>query len=98
MCAKHAKRKAPAVPRRGIYPWLRLAVAVAVLAGLMFVIAPWGLRLPGYRQMDRFIATHAIRATAVYYTDLEEFARAESAIRDGMRYAPDQYFNVKNRP
>ena len=51
-------------------------------------VAPLGLRLPGYRQMDLFIAENDLKATAIYYTDLEEFTRAERSIRDGMRFAP----------
>lgn len=73
---------------RGLTAWLRLGAMLLILAGLVFIAGPLGLRLPGYRQMARFIASRDLKATAIYYTDLEEFAGAESAIRDSLRFAP----------
>jgi hypothetical protein len=76
------------VQGRGLGPWLRLGMLAALLAFAMGVLGPLGLRLPGYREMDRFIADNDLKATAIYYTDLPEFARAERAIRDQLRYVP----------
>jgi len=69
-------------------PWLRLTMLTALLVFAMGVLGPLGLRLPGYCEMDRFIAENGLKATAIYYTDLPEFARAEQVIRDGMRFGP----------
>jgi hypothetical protein len=79
--------KVPAA-RRGLIAWLCLLFLTALLLFLIIYVAPLGLRLPGYRQMDLFIAENDLKATAIYYTDLEEFTRAERSIRDGMRFAP----------
>ena len=87
MTANHPTQKAPA-ESRGLSPWLRLAALTALLGVLMFVVAPLGLKLPGYRQMDRFIRETDLKATAIYYTDIEAFARAETALRDGLRFSP----------
>jgi len=69
---------------------LQLIVLTALLAVFMCVLAPLGLRLPGYCEMDRFITDTGLKATAIYYTDLPvpEFAQAEQIIKDGMRFAP----------
>ena len=90
MQTNKAHSKAPASESRGLSPWLKLALAIAVVGVLMFIIGPQGLRLPGFRQIDALIAGRDLKATAIYYTDLEEFAKAESALRDAMTYAPDE--------
>lgn len=87
MLSNHSKNKAPA-PGRGRHAWLRLVLLTMLLLFTMLVLGPLGLRLPGYRQMDQFIADNNLKATAIYYTDLEEFAQAEKALRDGLRFAP----------
>jgi hypothetical protein len=79
--------EAPA-PGRGLLPWLALFALTALLTLIIRYVAPLGLRLPGYRQMDRFIADNDLKATAIYYSDLEEFAREQGAVRDSLRYAP----------
>ena len=78
---------------RGLHPWLRLGLFLALLGFLVFIVGPLGLKLPGYRQMDRFIVDNDLKATAIYYTDIEEFARAESSLRDGLRFSPADRFD-----
>lgn len=87
MLSNTPKRKAPATGR-GRNAWLHLALLVTLLIFIMMVLGPLGLRLPGFRQMDRFVTDNNLKATAIYYTDLEEFAQAEKALRDGLRFGP----------
>lgn len=89
MTSNLLKKKAPAAGR-GRYAWLRLALLAALLVFAMMVLGPLGLRLPGFRQMDRFVTDNNLKATAIYYTDIEEFAQSEKAIRDGLRFAPSR--------
>ncbi|MFH1980821.1 MAG: hypothetical protein ABIL58_03150 [Pseudomonadota bacterium] len=92
MLPKRQPSQAPA-DCRGLSPWLRLGFSMAVLFFVVTVLGPLGLRLPGYRQMGRFIAENNLKATAIYYTDLEEFARSESMLRDGFSFAPADRFS-----
>ena len=65
-----------------------LAAWVGALLFFMLVLAPLGWRLPGIFQMAALIETRGIRATAIYYTDIDEFFRAESDLHNRMQYSP----------
>ena len=70
--------------------WLKLAASIAVLALLVFGVAPLGLKLPGLNQISRFARSHDIKVTAIYYTDIEEFAQAEADLRSRLEYSPSK--------
>gem|GEM_PF-1296924 len=77
----------PAGPSRGLKAWLGLALGLAVLAGLMFLAGPLGLSLPGYKPMAALIDERGLRSNAIYYTDIEEFAEAEAALRSRLEWS-----------
>lgn len=70
-----------------IIAWLKFAASVGILALLVFGLAPLGLKLPGLAQISRFARNHDIKVTAIYYTDIEEFAQAEADLRNRLEYA-----------
>lgn len=71
-----------------LHGWFGLLAGLAVILVVMFVIGPLVLKLPGYREMSRFIEAEGIRSTAIYYTDIEAFANAEFALRQRLVYGP----------
>ena len=78
----------PFRPAGRIIPWLKLGLGIATILAVMFGIGPIVLQLPCYGEMNRFIESENIRATAIYYTDLETFRDAEFALRQNMEYGP----------
>ena len=83
-------RQGPERPCRGSGPWLKLAAGVGIILLFMLLVGPVGLRLPGYSEMARLVDEQNIRANAIYYTDLEEFARSDAAVKDSLTYPPTQ--------
>lgn len=82
---------------RGPGPWLKLAAGLVIILLFMLLIGPIGLKLPGYSEMARLVDEQNIRANAIYYTDLEEFARADAAVKDSLAYPPMEN-RVRMRP
>jgi len=80
----------PANSPAGAYAWLRLFVGLALVVFFMFVIAPLGDRLPGFDSMFRSIEQKNIKATALYYTDIDEFADAAVSMRNSLTYPPQE--------
>ena len=73
--------------RSGVFrPWLRLMVGIGVILFFMFVAGPWFQKLPGFVKMAAFIEKEGIRSTAIYYTDIKEFAEAEATLRNNFGY------------
>ncbi len=75
-------------PPGGLWAWVRLLLALAAVLVFMFVIAPAGLKLPGFQSMSALIAEKNIRATALYYTDIDEFGEAAATLRNNREYTP----------
>ena len=73
---------------RGYKPWLKLLVGMALIFLFMFVIAPLGKKVPGVGSMSRFIDERNLRATALYYAEIDEFGGATATLRDHLEYAP----------
>jgi len=71
---------------RGIKPWLKLAAGVGVILLYMYWAGPILLKFSGLEGLAQTIEVENIRATAIYYTDLDHFARAEAALRDHMAF------------
>ena len=78
----------PSRPAARIVPWLKLGLGIAAILFVMFGIGPSVLQLPWYGEMNRFIESENIRATAIYYTDLDTFRDAEFALRLSLEYGP----------
>ncbi len=66
--------------------WLRLALSLAALWFMVFVAAPLIEKIPAVDTMHTFIEERDIEAAALYYTEVEEFADAESHIRDAVAF------------
>lgn len=74
----------------GAYAWVKLLFGLALVVFFMFVIAPLGDHLPGFDSMFRSIEQKNIKATALYYTDIDEFADAAVSIRNSLAYPPQE--------
>jgi hypothetical protein len=72
-------------------PWegcLKLAAALAGLILFVTVIGPGILDLPFYRPVVQFVQENDINVNAYYYTEIEEFAEADFAMRANFTYGP----------
>ncbi len=78
----------PSGPPGGAYAWLKLLIGVGVVVLFMFVIAPLGDRLPGFGSAFKFIEDRNLKATALYYTDIDEFGEAAVTLRNNREYTP----------
>lgn len=65
-----------------------LFFGIAVILFFMFGIAPWMERLPGIRPVVNLIIEREIDASALYYTDIEEFSDAAVYMANTMDYPP----------
>lgn len=68
----------------------RWGLLLAWIAGIwcfVYMVAPLARQIGPVRTLTNFIRVHDIDATAYYYTEVEEFAIAEHAVRDTMTYA-----------
>jgi hypothetical protein len=74
--------------RASLGAWLRLLLGVLAIIIFMFIIAPAGLKIPGLESMSALIAEKNLRATALYYTDIDEFGEAAVTLRNNQEYTP----------
>jgi len=77
----------------GLLPWLKLAAGVGLILLFMYGAGPVLLKFSGLEGLAQTIEVENIRATAIYYTDLDHFARAEAALRDHMEFPPSNGVN-----
>ena len=78
-------------PAGGIARLKSWAILVAViLATFLFltVLGPMGLQTKALKPMADFIEEHNIDANAYYYTEVEEFFKAERHMRDHLELVP----------
>jgi len=68
--------------------WLKLAAWVGGLVFFLYVLGPWGLKLPLFRQIVKVIEEENINANAYYYTEVEQFSDADFAMRANRTYGP----------
>lgn len=66
--------------------WARLALCLLVIWGFVFQVAPRLQRLEMVRALHDVVREKDIDATALYYTEIEEFNDTASYMRDAMRY------------
>jgi hypothetical protein len=79
---------APSGQTGGLHSWLKLLGGLALVLLFMYVIAPLGKHLPGFDSMFQFIDQKGLRATALYYTDIDEFGEAAVTLRNNREYTP----------
>ncbi len=83
-------------PPGGPKSWLRLFLGLAAVAFFIYFLAPWGEQLLGMRTMSDFIDERNLRATALYYTDIDEFGAATATLRNCFEYPHDSDSPFKN--
>jgi hypothetical protein len=54
----------------------------------IFVVGPWMSGAPFVRPLVRFIDEHDIEASALFYTEVEEFSEADARMRNAVTHAP----------
>ncbi|MFH1134642.1 MAG: hypothetical protein V1816_01005 [Pseudomonadota bacterium] len=84
----HPLRGAPAAPRGGAHPWLRLAAGIGLTLLFIYGFGTLSQYIPGARRMARVIDERNLRAGAIYYTDFEEPAEGSEYIRNCLEYPP----------
>ena len=75
-------------PEGRVKAWLKLALSIFLLILFTYGLGPLGLKLPGMANFSHFAQTRDIDVTAIYYTDIEEFAQAEADLRHTLTYTP----------
>jgi hypothetical protein len=85
---EHTSLDGPPGPSRAFRDWLALAVGLLAILAFMFLIAPIGLKLPGYTHLTAVLEETGIPAPALFYTGVPQVGDAEIRIRDSLTYAP----------
>ncbi|MBN1105625.1 MAG: hypothetical protein JXL84_19610 [Deltaproteobacteria bacterium] len=70
--------------------WLKLLLGIALIVLFMIVMGPFEKLFPGMESMSRFIDERGIKATALYYTDIDEFGDATASLRDYLEYSHEE--------
>jgi hypothetical protein len=68
--------------------WARLFLGVLLIWAFMFILAPWVEKAPVVEPVIRFIEEHSIDASALYYTEIEEFSEAGIHMENTMNFSP----------
>ncbi len=77
----HLDQRAVSLRRR----WIRLLIGVVALFLFIFVIAPAGQRLGPIGEIHDYIDEQGIDASALYYTDSEEFSDLQLRMQNRLR-------------
>ena len=83
--------KAGSGPKRflpGARRWACLFLYLLLIWAFMFIVAPWVEKMPAVEPIIRFIDENYIDASALYYTEIEEFFEAEIHMENTMNFAP----------
>ena len=68
--------------------WARLFLFIFIIWAFMFIVAPWVEKTPAVEPIICFIDENYIDASALYYTEIEEFFEAEIHMENTMNFAP----------
>ena len=68
--------------------WARLFLCIFIIWAFMFIAAPWVEKTPAVAPIICFIDENYIDASALYYTEIEEFFEAEIHMENTMNFAP----------
>ncbi len=74
--------------KRKIKGLLGLLISVLIIIIFLFVIGPWGEKLPGFQPLADFIDERDIEANMYFYTEVEEFSEAQINMNNTMQYPP----------
>ena len=66
--------------------WAGLAGGLLVLYAFVFWVAPWLQHFGPVKRVHERVRERGIDATALVYTEVEEFADADCHMRDALRY------------
>ncbi len=83
--------KAGSGPKRFLplsWRWTRLFLCIFLIWVFMFIAAPWVEKMPAVEPIISFIDENYIDASALYYTEIEEFFEAEIHMENTMNFAP----------
>jgi hypothetical protein len=69
----------------------------ALIMGFMMLLAPLMDRLPMVQPMVQFIEDRDIDASALFYTEIEEFSDAANYMNNTMGYSPQDNFKPENQ-
>jgi hypothetical protein len=75
-------------PRTILIAWMKLIAGLALIVFFLYVIAPLGEHIPGFRTLAERIDERNLRSAAIFYTDLEESGEGASYIGDCLEYPP----------
>lgn len=75
-------------PRTRLKPWLKLVLWFSLAWVCIFGFGYLASFLPGAERMAKVIDERNLRATAIYYTDLEESYEGSQDIRHSLEYPP----------
>lgn len=76
--------------RTGLKSWLKLLIGFALVWVCIFVFGTLSRYIPGADHMAEVIDERGLRATAIYYTDLEETYEGSEYIRHALESAPNE--------
>lgn len=68
--------------------WVQLCIGALLIWAFVFVLAPAATGIPWVETVIRNVRESGIDATALYYTEIEEFSDAERFMQDSNRYNP----------
>lgn len=66
--------------------WMAFATSILLLGLFAFGFVPWWNQLPMVAPLSRYIEENDIEASALFYTEVEETAEAETHIRAALKY------------
>jgi len=73
-------------PAREWRGWARLGLGFLAIWFLVFFVAPWLERWELIGNLHAHIREKEIDASALFYTEVEEFSRAEQSVRESLTY------------
>lgn len=75
-----------------------LGVGILFIWAFVFLFVPWLSSISFMRPMISYIEENNIDATALYYTEIEQFAEADHMIRHLMTYPSSFQSGTENGP
>jgi hypothetical protein len=76
--------------RHVLWRWASFFASLLAVWAFVFVVAPAFKKIPAVGSMAGFIDDSGIRATALYYTSVEETATSEMYLHNAMVYKPKE--------
>ena len=70
---------------------------IALVLGFILFFAPFLDRVPSIQPLIQFIDERDIDATALFYTEIEEFSDAAIYMNNTLMFSPQERFKTENR-